>query len=494
MFEKLLIANRGEIAVRIIRTCREMGIATVALYEADDRDSLHVRLADEAYRLDAPGGFLNARAVLDMALQKGAQAVHPGYGFLAESQDFIALCEAAGIAFIGPPLRVVQPVTDRVAALNRAREAGFRTVDYSPRTFGPDEVDALPAAAQAIGYPLMVKSVRGGRGPGSRWVRSAGGLERAVRQAQAEAQAVFDDQRVYLEKALPSVHQIGVQILADRHGNVFHLGEREGSLLYVNRKLVEEAPAPSLSPAQREQLWDDALRLARRFGLENACTVEFIVDGQDRAYFTEIKTRIQTEHPLVEMLTRVDLVRQQMLIAAGERLAFGSQADVLPRGWAIQCRITAEDPWHRLMPSPGRLDMVRFPGGPDVRSDTYVYSGAVVPSTYSPLIAKLIVWGDDRPTAVARLKRALSEVVMLGVATNLPVLQEIISRPGFESGQYDTSHLTGGGPGAPPDPQYLSDLAAAVAIYTMRRNQSFRPTVPDRLHSGWHRDARRLPR
>lgn len=494
MFKKILIANRGEIAVRIIRTCHEMGIATVALYEDEDRNSLHVRRADEAIRLDAPGGFLNGEAILNIARQQGVQAVHPGYGFLAESEEFIQMCEAAGIVFVGPPLSVVRQVADKVAALSRAREAGFRTVQHSPISFGPDEVDLIPAAAKAIGYPLLVKSVRGGRGPGSRWVRSDNGLERAVRQAQAEAQAVYGDERIHLEKALPSAHQVGVQILADRHGNVVHLGEREGSLLYVNRKLVEESPAPCLNPTQREQLWDDALRLARLFGLENACTVEFVIDGQGQAHFTEIKTRIQTEHPLVEMVTRVDIVRQQLAIAAGERLPFLSQAQVLPRGWAIQCRITAEDPWHRLMPSPGRLEMVRFAGGPEVRIDTYVYSGAFVPSTYNPLIAKLTVWGEDRALAVARLQRAMSEVVMLGVATNLPVLQEIISRPGFEKGVYDTSHLTGGGPGTPPDAQYFRDLAAAVAVYAMRRGQSFRPTLPDRLRNGWHRDARRLPR
>jgi acetyl-CoA carboxylase biotin carboxylase subunit len=494
MFEKILVANRGEIAVRIIRTCQEMGVAAVALYEDEDRDSLHVRRADEAIRLDAPGGFLNGEAILAIAHQQGAQAIHPGYGFLAERVDFMQMCAAHGIVFVGPPLEVARRVADKVAALTRAREAGFRTVQHSTETFGQDEVDLIPEAAKAIGYPLIVKSVRGGRGPGSRWVRTADGLERAVRQAQAEAQAVYDDQRIYLEKALPAAHQVGVQILADRHGTVIHLGEREGSLLYVNRKLVEEAPAPCLNQAQREQLWDDALRLARIFELENAATVEFVIDAQGQAHFAEIKTRIQTEHPLVEMVTRVDLVRQQIVIAAGERLPFSTQAEVLPRGWAIECRITAEDPWHRLMPSPGRLEMVRLPGGPEVRNDTYVYSGAFVPSTYNPLIAKLTVWGEDRATAVARLQRALSEVVMLGVATNLPVLHEIISRPGFREGIYDTSHLTGGGPETPPDPQYFRDLAAAVAIYTMRRGQSFRPTLPERLRNGWHRDARRLPR
>lgn len=493
MFKKVLIANRGEIAVRIIRTCREMGITSVALYEEEDHDSLHVRLADEAYLLDAPGGFLNGEAILEIARQHDAQAVHPGYGFLAESEDFAHLCETAGIVFVGPHHAALRGATDKLAALNRAREAGFRTIQYAPHMFGPDDIDMIPAAAEAIGYPLMVKSVRGGRGPGSRWVRNADGLERIVRQAQADIQAVYGDQRVYLEKALPAAHQVGVQVLADRHGNVVHLGEREGSLLYVNRKLVEEAPAPSLNPAQRQQLWDEALRLARLFGLENAGTVEFVIDGQGQAHFSEIKMRIQTEHPLVEMVTRVDLVRQQLAIAAGEQLPFASQADVLPRGWAVLCRITAEDPWHRLMPSPGRVEMVRFPGGVEVRNDTYVYSGAYVPSTYSPLIAKLIVWGEDRPTAVARLQRALSEFVVLGVSTNLPVLQEIVSRPGFEEGVYDTSHLTGGGPSAPPDAQYFRDLAAAVAIYTMRRGQTFRPTLPDRLHNGWHRASRRLP-
>jgi acetyl/propionyl-CoA carboxylase alpha subunit len=492
MFKKLLITNRGEIAVRIIRTCREMGISTVALYEAADRDSLHVRLADECAPLTTPAGFIDHQALLAIAQRVGADALHPGYGFLAEDVAFIRACDAAGVAFIGPSAEIVDGAREKVKALAQVKAAGFPTVEHSPASFGAGELDQVRAAAEALGYPLVIKSCSGGRGRGEKLVRHAAKLEEALRRAQAEAQAVYGNQRIYLERALLGAHQLCVQIVADQYGNLIHLGEREGSLIYGNQKLLVESPAPALKPETRAQMREAALAIARLFNYQNVGAVEFLVNAVGEFFFTEIKARIQMDHPVAEMVSRVDLVREQIRLRAGRRLN-RAQAEVALSGHALQCRLSAEDPWHNFMPTPGPLRRVRVPDGPDVRVDTFAYSGCEVPPNYDPLIAKLIVWGADRASGVARLQRALAEFHLLGPANTLPLLQRLVQSPAFVQGVYDTEFLAHAFPEIAPDPAQLRDLAVIAAVCYARRAQAFTPAQPARLQTGWHRESRRLP-
>lgn len=496
MFKRILIANRGEIAVRVVRTCREMGITTVALYEAADRSSLHVRLADESVQLDSPADFLDADVVLAIARQKEVDAVHPGYGFLAEEASFIRACEAAGIVFIGPPAEVVEPLRNKIDALENVRLAGFPTVKHSASSFSPDDFDAMLASANSMGYPVIIKSCSGGRGRGARFVASKGEFTEAARQAAVESQAVYGNRRVYLERAILPAYQVGVQVMADRHGNLIHLGEREGSLLQKGQKIVEEAPALCLNETQREELRQTALEIARLFNYENLGTVEFVVDKDGRFYFSEIKARIQVEHPLTEVLTRLDLVREQMRIAAGEPLPV-SQEDVWLGGWAMMCRVRAEDPWHNYLPTPGEIDHMRLPGGPEVRVDTYVYGLAQVTAAYDPLIAKLTVWGKNRDVALRRMQRALEDFALTGIPTNLPFLQRVVNAPKFIAGNYDTHFRVDlfedrDEPSAEAL-KNLRNLAVAAAVLYVRRNQMFNPQIAERLRGGWHRSSRRLP-
>jgi acetyl-CoA carboxylase biotin carboxylase subunit len=491
MFKKVLIANRGEIATRIIRTCREMGIHTIALYEKPDQGSRHVRIANECVLLDAPGGFMNQEVILQIAQKTGAEAIHPGYGYLAEEPEFVRACEEAGVVFIGPNSAVLQTLRDKIKALAKAGAAGFPVVDFAPIAFDVDDLGALDAAADLIGYPLVVKSCRGGRGSTERLLRSPDKLEPVVRRAQAEAQAMYGGRRVYLEKAIMPAHQVGVQILADKQGNIIHLGEREGSAQYSNRKVVEEAPASCLTETQRGELWDMALGIARLFNYENAGTVEFLIDTHGNFYFTEIKARIQVDHVLAEMMTRIDLVREQIRLAAGELLV-RTQDDIRLEGWSMMCRIHAEDPWRKL-PSPGYLRRVRFPGGPEIRVDTYVYSGCDVPAKYHSLIAKLAVWAEDRPQCLERIRRAIEDFQLVGTPTNLPLLQYVLCGDAFANGRYDTSLLARDFECLPQDDAYYRDLAVIAAMLYVRRNQMFRPTVSPRSHNGWHQDSRRLP-
>jgi acetyl/propionyl-CoA carboxylase alpha subunit len=492
MFRKVLIANRGEIAVRIIRTCREMGIATVGLYQTPDRGSLHVRLADEVALIQSPAGFLDQELILSIAQEKQVDAIHAGYGFLAERDDFITRCDQAGIKFIGPPAEIVAQVRQKIEVLEQASAAGYPTVPRSSCVYDAAEIDSFHREADHLGYPLVVKSCRGGRGRGERLVWSADRLDTSLRRAQAEAQTIYSDRRVYLEKALLPAHQIGVQIIGDSLGNLVHLGEREGSVLYGNQKIVEEAPSTSLSSVQREQILQAALEIARQFGLQNTTTVEFLIDAQGQFYFTEIKPRIQIEHSLTEILARVDLVREQIRLAWGEPLGY-TQSEVHLNGWAMQCRISAEDPWKQFMPSPGYLYKLRLPGGPDVRLDTYLTSGCEIPGEYDPLIAKLVVWGRDRQACRMRLQRALEEIQFSGVPTNLPLIRRIVEEPDFVRGQYSTDLLPSAVGDETVDEAFLRNLAAVAALTYLRQSQAFRPVMPERLLSGWHRDSRRLP-
>lgn len=491
MFRKIMIANRGEIAVRIIRTCREMGIPTVVLYEAHDRNSLAIRLADECLMLTSPQGYQDMDEILRAASKTGADAIHPGYGFLAERPEFAQACLDAGIAFIGPPPAVTATVLSKIDALEAARSAGFPTLAHSESSFGPDDLDLLQAAAGHLGFPVVAKSCSGGRGRGTRLALDAERLLDAVGRAQREAATVYGNSAVYLEQAIVPAHYVAVQILGDHHGNLVHLGEREGSLQFQNQKVIEESPAPCLSRGQRERLWQLALEIGRLFAYRNAGTVEFIVDPDGQIFFTEVKARIQIEHPVTEMLTGVDIVREQIRIAAGEPLGV-RQADVRFAGWAMQCRINAVDPWNNYLPSPGELERFRLPGGPHVRVDSYGCAGCHVPFQYDPILAKLIVWGEDRAACLQRMRRALQEFIIRGVQTNLPLHQRLLDEPEFVAGQYDTSLMGRAMDIRPQDEETLRDLAIAAAVAYVLRDSMRRPSVPDRLLSGWHRSSRQI--
>ena len=492
MFKKILIANRGEIAVRVIRACREMGILTVAIYEDSDRSSLHVRLSDECVLLPSPQSFMDPEVILKIALQQGVDAIHPGYGYLAEDADFIRACQQAGIVFVGPPAAVVEQLRNKIGALEMARAAGFRTVVHSPRSFAEDEFDQLIEAAEAIGYPLVIKSCRGGRGRGERVVKSAAQLAEVSRRARAETQVIYGNKQLYVERAILPAHQVGVQVIADDFGNLIHLGDREGSVIQANQKIIEEGPAPCLSADQRAELLATAIRLARLFGYRSLGTVEFLVDANGEAYFSEIKARIQIEHTITEALTRIDLVREQIRLAAGESLSI-RQEDVQAQGHAIMCRVQAEDPFHRYMPSPGQVRQSRLPGGPGVRVDTYIYSGADVPPHYEPLVGKVTVWASDRAQCINRMRRALEDYILVGTHTNIPLLMRVLRSPAFSEGRYTTDLFNHLPDDAPPDFERVRrDLAVAAAVLYARRREAFNPQMPEQWSTGWHRASRNL--
>ncbi|MBK9714354.1 MAG: ATP-grasp domain-containing protein [Kouleothrix sp.] len=492
MFKKILIANRGEIAVRVIRACRNMGIKSVAVYDMADEGSLHVRLADECVRLNSSLGYVDQEELIRHARATGAEAIHPGYGFLAENPSFIHACEQAGLTFIGPPADLVEHVKDKIATLQQVEAAGFATVRHSTDSFGEGDIEALRAATAQVGYPLVIKSCSGGRGRGTRMVRSPERLEETVRQAQAGSAAVFRDSRVYLEQAILPSRYVEVQLLGDRRGALIHLGERDSSIQRNNQKLITESPAPYLSVEQHEHLWSTALQIARLLGCSSACTIEFVVDSDCQLYFTEIKPRIQVEHPVTELVTGVDIVQEQIRLAAGEPLSI-TQADVRLHGTAMQCRIKAEDPWNNFLPSPGTISLFRQPGGPNVRVDTYVYSGCEIPLRYDPTFAKLAVWGEDREECLNRMRGALEECFVTGVQTNLSLLQRVFGDPDFAQGVYTTEFSRRPLLSARAPEAELRDLAAIVAISHALRTTAARPSLPERLLSGWHQSSRRLP-
>lgn len=493
MFKKILIANRGEIAVRVIRTCREMGVQTVAVFDESDRGSLHVRLADECVALPGPHSFMEPETLLRVAQEQKVDAVHPGYGYMAEDADFIYACDTAGIAFIGPPAEVVTQLRNKIATLEMARAAGFRTVVHSTRSFAEDELGQLAEAAAEIGFPVVLKSCRGGRGRGERVVPTPDRLEEVARRAQVETQAVYGNRQLYVERAILPAHQVGVQILADRYGSIVHLGEREGSVILSNQKIIEEEPALCLPEEQRTQMQETAVQLARLFKVQSLCTVEFLVDDEGEFYFSEIKPRIQIAHTLAEMLTRLDLVREQLRLAAGEPLAY-RQEDIIRSGHAIMCRVQAQDPFHRYLPAPGHLRQARLPGGAEVRVDTYVYSGCDVTPHYDPLLAKVTVWAPDRAVCLSRMRRALEDCILIGVPTNLPLLLRVLRDSEFLEGCYTTDLLARLSAEAPP-PEFervQRDLAAAAAVLYTRRREAFGAQVPAQWTTGWHRTSRQL--
>ena len=481
-FTKVLIANRGEIAVRIIRACREMGLSTVAVFSETDREALHVMLADEAVLIGPPSprdSYLAIDKIVAAARARGAEAVHPGYGFLAENAAFAEACAAAGLVFIGPPASAMRAMGDKIEARRLAKRSSVPVV---PGVEAPlaDEAHAGRVASE-IGYPVMLKAAMGGGGKGMRLVRGPAELTGALRAARSEAGAAFGDAAVYIERYLAEPRHIEIQVLADAHGAVVHLGERECSIQRRHQKLIEESPAPFLTPELRQAMGEAACRLAAAVGYVNAGTVEFLVDRDARYYFLEMNTRLQVEHPVTELVTGRDLVKEQLRIATGEKLGF-AQEDVASNGWAIECRINAEDPYAGFIPSPGRIAGLRLPGGPWVRNDSGVYDGYTIPRYYDTLMAKLIVWGPDRPAAIARMTRALAEYKVVGVRTTIPVLQHVMGHPDFAAGRLSTEfmeRLKGvdrpEGAGAR---RQVAIIAAAIAAYERAGKQALRPAPP----------------
>jgi len=441
MFSKILIANRGEIAVRLIRACRDLGISPVAVFSEADRQALHVRLADEAYFIgEAPASqsYLVGEKIIDAAKKSGAEAIHPGYGFLSEREWFARAVGEAGINFIGPSPESIEMMGDKTNARVAAVKAGAPIV---PGTTEPikDEATAKKVA-QEIGYPVMLKASAGGGGKGMRIVRSETELGAAVQMASAEAEAAFGDPSVYIEKLIERPRHIEIQIAADKHGNVIHLGERECSVQRRHQKVIEECPASFNDPDLRARMGAAAVEIARAANYFSVGTVEFLVDADRNFYFLEMNTRLQVEHPVTEMVTGVDLVREQIRIAAGERLTI-KQEDVHWTGSAIECRVYAEDPDKNFLPSPGKITRLRTPSGPGVRDDSGVYEGWEVPLYYDPMISKLAAWGATRDEAIARMKRALGEYHVGGIRTTIPFFLAVLDDEEFQQGETDTGYI-----------------------------------------------------
>lgn len=442
MFKKVLIANRGEIALRIIRACRELGVGAVAVYSEADAESLHVRLADESVCIGPPKSresYLNIPRLMSAVQITGADAIHPGYGFLAENAQFAEVCESSGVTFIGPPPHAIRDMGDKAIAKTRMKDAGVPVLPGSEGIV--EDPAAAMVVAETIGYPVILKAKDGGGGKGMRVVRSADELERLFVTAQSEAQAAFNSGAIYLEKFLVGPRHIEIQVVADQQGNVVHLGERDCSIQRRHQKLVEECPSPILGPEIREAMGRTAVAGAAGIGYTSLGTMEFLFDPASRRfYFMEMNTRLQVEHPVTEMVTGIDLVKLQIRIAAGEALPF-SQSDIRWSGHAIECRINAENPRQGFRPSPGDVGFFYLSGGPGIRIDSHMVSGAVVSPHYDSMVAKLIAFGSDRAEAIARMERALAESRIEGVDTTIGFHQEVFRHPDFRAGHYDTGFL-----------------------------------------------------
>ena len=441
MFHKILIANRGEIAVRIIRACRNMGIRSVAVYSKEDKDSLHVQLADQRICIGegpARNNYLNMQQIVTAALNIGADAIHPGFGFLSENSDFVRLCEEHGIAFIGPSADVIDSMGNKSHARKTMMEAGVPVV---PGTKDPVyDVETGENLADEIGYPVMIKASSGGGGKGMRVSRSKDDFEFNFNMAQRESANAFGDDTMYIEKYIENPRHVEIQIMADTHGNVVALGERDCSVQRNHQKLIEESPSPAITANTRASMNHDAVLAAKAVGYTNAGTIEFILDQSGTYYFMEMNTRIQVEHGVTEMVTGTDLIIEQIRVAMGEPLSF-TQEEVIPRGHAIECRINAEDPSKNFRPCPGRITDMYLPGGKGVRIDSAIYSGCEVSPYYDSMITKLIVFAATRKEAIAKMHRALGEVIIEGITTNIDFLYEIMERPDYQEGDFTIQYL-----------------------------------------------------
>ncbi|WP_274651752.1 acetyl-CoA carboxylase biotin carboxylase subunit [Paenibacillus humicola] len=440
-FSKILIANRGEIAVRIIRACRELGIQTVAVYSEADRESLHVRLADEAYCIGpvaSKDSYLNLTNIMSVATLTGCDAIHPGYGFLAENADFAEICETCNVTFIGPSPEAISKMGDKSVAKQTMKSADVPVIPGSEGLV--EDLDEAIRVAREIGYPVIIKATAGGGGKGIRIAENEESLIAQITTAQQEAQKAFGNAGVYLEKYLTGMKHVEIQIMADKHGNAVHLFERDCSVQRRRQKLVEEAPCPVLGPALRERMGLAAVRAAKAVEYAGAGTLEFLLGPDGNFYFMEMNTRIQVEHPVTELITGVDLIKEMISVAEGNPLSI-TQDDLNINGWSIECRINAEDPDRNFMPSPGRIDFYLPPGGLGVRVDSAAYPGYMISPHYDSMIAKLIVWGETREDAIARMKRALSEFAIDGIQTTIPFHLKLMNHPKFVKGNFDIKFL-----------------------------------------------------
>jgi acetyl-CoA carboxylase biotin carboxylase subunit len=479
MFRKVLIANRGEIAIRVMRGCRELGLSPVAVYSEADRNALHVQMADEAYLIGPPPAtesYLVVDRLIETALVCGAEAVHPGYGFLAENAAFAKACEEQGLVFIGPPSAAIALMGDKTAARRAMQAAGVPVVPGIDR-FLQDDEEARRVVAD-IGYPVMVKAALGGGGKGMRLVSDETQLTGALRAARSEARSSFGDPAIYIEKFVPNPHHIEIQILADAHGQVIYLGERECSIQRRHQKVVEESPSPLMTDDLRARMGQAAVRAAQAAHYRNAGTVEFLVDAERNFYFLEMNTRLQVEHPVTEMVTGIDLVHAQLRIADGEPL-WMRQEDIRLHGSAIECRIYAEDPAYNFRPSPGRITVLQAPSGAWVRDERGVFAGGEVSPFYDPMISKLVVWGATRPEAIARMRRALAEYVIGGIKTTIPFHQWLMDDVDFQAGQLDTGFIERRyhPQAAQPDP-VIQDVALITAALDHRQSTDLTDTPP----------------
>ncbi|AIQ30994.1 MULTISPECIES: acetyl-CoA carboxylase biotin carboxylase subunit [Paenibacillus] len=439
--QKVLIANRGEIAVRIIRACRELGISTVAVYSEPDRDSLHVRLADEAYcigPMPAKDSYLNFTNIMSVATLTDCDAIHPGYGFLAENADFAEICESCNITFIGPSPDAITRMGDKAVAKETMKLAGVPIIPGSDGLVG--DIEEAVMLGRDIGYPIIVKATAGGGGKGIRIAEDEASLVKQITAAQQEAQKAFGNAGVYLEKFLTGMKHVEIQIIADNHGNVVHLGERDCSVQRRRQKLIEEAPCSVLTPEVRDAMGQAAVRAAQAVNYSGAGTLEFLLGPDGQFYFMEMNTRIQVEHPVTEMVTGVDLIKEMISVAEGNPLSF-TQEDIVINGWSIECRINAEDPERNFMPSPGKIGFYLPPGGLGVRVDSAAYPGYTISPFYDSMIAKLIVWAPTRYEAIAKMKRALSEFAVEGIHTTIPFHQRLLEHPVFLDGNFDIKFL-----------------------------------------------------
>lgn len=474
MIKKVLIANRGEIAVRVIRSCKELGIKTVAVYSEADRKSLHVRYADEAYFIGpspSAESYLSIKKIIDAAKKSGADAIHPGYGFLSENAEFAKRCRKENVIFIGPSSQAISTMGDKITARQTMINAGVPVVPGTKSKIR--NATDVKKIVQEIGLPVMIKASSGGGGKGMRLVRDESMLMDAVKSAQSEALSSFGDDSVYVEKYIESPHHIEFQILADKHGNTIHLCERECSVQRRHQKVIEETPSPLMTPELREKMGNDAINAARAVSYEGAGTVEFLVDNNHNYYFLEMNTRLQVEHPITERVIGIDLVKEQIKIAEGQELKH-KQEDIVQFGHAIECRIYAEDPANNFMPSPGLIRHISEPNGLGVRTDGYVYEGYEIPIYYDPMITKLIVWAPTRKEAIARMRRALYEYKITGVKTSIGFLEKVMSTEEFVKGNYDTHFIDNNidnliGTNDLCDIE-CQDIAAIAAYFDYKRN------------------------
>lgn len=494
MFKKVLVANRGEIAVRVLRACGERGISTVSVFSDADRSALHVRYADEAYNIGpAPSvdSYLRIDKIIDVARRAGVDAIHPGYGFLAENAEFAATCADAGITFIGPSPEAIEKMGDKITARETVAKRNVPLVPGSVKGLHDDE---LKGAAHEIGFPLMIKASAGGGGKGMRAVHDPDEFENSLNAARREAAGAFGNDEVYLEKLITNARHIEIQVLADTHGNTIHLGERECSIQRRHQKLIEEAPSVALSDEMRAEMGRVAIAAAEAVNYTNAGTIEFLYDGnEDQYYFLEMNTRLQVEHPVTEMVTGVDIVKEQIVIADGRRMRY-AQSDIVPKGWSIECRITTEDSKNNFMPSTGTVTYLQEPTGPGVRVESSLYRGFEVGLYYDPMVAKLIVLGDTRAEAILRMRRALSEYRIGGIKTSIPFHQEIMDSTEFIWGTFDTGFLEKRNLNASaPRSEHAERVAAATAA--LLANEAGRQAVRIGEQSGqngssWKRSGR----